>query len=357
MIGAELRTIAVLRALHLGDLLNSIPALRALRCRWPAARVTLLGLPGARHVAERFGGYIDDFVEMPAFPGLTAGVHAPNGALEFLREMQQRRFDLALQLTDNREISNSFVALLGARRSAGYYRDGEWCPDAASYMPWRDDEADSERCLRLLATLGAAARGTELEAPLTGADRHELMAVPAARDLARGQYVCIHPGARLPSRRWYPERFALVADELAARGFRIAVTGLKGEAAHARRMVQRMHGPAIDLVGRTTLGALTALIDGARLVVANDTGVRQIASARATPFVGVACGGDVRRSQRQGELERLLFADLPCQPCNHVRCPIGHACAHGVEPREVLAAANALLTSAATATARASYAA
>jgi ADP-heptose:LPS heptosyltransferase len=56
-----------------------------------------------------------------------------------------------------------------------------------------------------------------------------------------------------------------------------------------------MRAPAIDLVGKTTLGALTALIDGARLVVANDTGVRHVAAARGTPCIAVACGSDVRR--------------------------------------------------------------
>jgi ADP-heptose:LPS heptosyltransferase len=356
MIGAELRTIAVVRALHLGDLLDVVPALRALRSRWPAASVTLLGLPDARQFAERFGGYIDDFVELPAFPGLTEGVHEPKAVVAFLREMQQRRFDLALQLNDSGEVSNPFVALLGARRSAGFFRDGHWCPDGSRYLSWRDDEPDAERCLRLLDALGAAPSGTELEAPLTVTDLHDLAAVTGASDLAAGQYVCIHPGARRPSRRWYPERFALVADEIAARGFRIVVTGTAQELAHAGQMLLRMRAPAIDLVGRTTLGALTAVIDGARLVIANDTGVRQIAIARRTPSIGIACGSDVRRSQRRDEFQRLLFADVQCQPCSHVRCPVGHGCAHGVEVRDVLGAADELLSSAATA-ARESYAA
>jgi ADP-heptose:LPS heptosyltransferase len=344
VIGTELRTIVVLRALHLGDLLNAVPALRALRCRWPAASVTLLGLPSARQFAERFGSYIDDFVVLPAFPGLVEGIYEPQAVVNFLREMQQRRFDLALQLHDGGDVSNPFVALLGARRSAGFYRDGRWCPDAASYVVWRDDEADAERSLRLLAALGAASSGAELEAPLTAADEHDLAAVPAARVLARGEYVCIQPGARRPSRRWYPERFALVADELATRGFRIVLTGLAQEAVHARGVLLRMRAPAIDLVGRTTLGALTALIDGARLVIANDTAARQIAVARGTPCVGIACGSDVRRS-RPRDLQRLLFAGVPCQPCNHVRCPIGHGCAHGVEVRDVIEAADELISS------------
>lgn len=357
MIGTELGTIAVVRALHLGDLLNIVPALRALRRRWPAARVTLLGLPGLREAAERFDGYVDDFVELPPFPGLTERDHEPQAVMQFLREMQQRRFDLALQLNDSGEVSNPFVALLGARRNAGFFRDGQWCPDAASFLPWQDDEADVKRCLRLVAALGAAPSGAELEAPLTAADRRDLAAVPGGRDLARGEYVCIHPGARLPSRRWYPERFALVADEIAARGLRVVITGTADEAALARRVQLLMRASAIDLVGRTALGALTAVIDSARLVIANDTGVRQIAIARGTPCVGIACGSGVRHSQPHDALQRLLYADVPCRPCSHVRCPIGHTCAHGVEIRDVVGAADELLSLAATASGKASYAA
>ncbi len=337
------RTIAVLRALQLGDLLCAVPALRALRRRWPAARVTLIGLPWAREMVARFPAYLDDFLEFPGFPGFPERSYEPRAIVRFLREAQQRHFDLALQLHGSGEVSNPLVALLGAQRTAGYFREGHYCPDVTSFLPWRDDEHEVERGVRLLAALGAPACGAELEAPVLPADRQALASVAAARDLAPGEYVCVHPGAQLPSRRWYPERFAVIADELAARGLRVVVTGTAGEATLARAMTARMRGQVVDLVGQTTLGALTALIDGARLVVANDTGVRHIAAARGTPCVAIACGSDVQRWAAREPTQRLLHAEVECRPCAHVQCPIGHACAHGVESRDVLAAATDLL--------------
>jgi ADP-heptose:LPS heptosyltransferase len=337
------QTIAVFRALQLGDLLCAVPALRALRRRWPAARVTLIGLPWAREIVARFPAYLDDFMEFPGFPGLPERGYEPWSVVRFLREAQQRRFDLALQLHGSGEVSNPLVALLGAQRMAGYFREGQYCPDVASFLPWRADEHEAERGVRLLATLGAPPCGFELEAPVLPRDRQELAAVPAARDLAASRYVCVHPGAQLASRRWYPERFAVVADELAARGLRVVVTGTAGEATLAAHVTERMRGPAVNLVGQTTLGALTALIDGARLVVANDTGVRHIAAARGTPCVAVACGSDVLRWAPREPTQRLLHADVACRPCSYARCPVGHGCAHGVESREVLAAADELL--------------
>ena len=338
------RSIAVFRALQLGDLLCSVPALRALKRSWPAARVTLIGLPWARELAARFPGYVDEFMAFPGFPGLPESRFKPSDVVDFLRDAQARQFDLAVQLHGSGELSNPLVALLGARRTAGFFREGHYCPDRATYLPWRDDEPEIERGVRLIATaLGAAPCGHELEAPVLPADREELAAIAAHGPLARGGYVCVHPGAQLASRRWYPERFAVVADALAARGLVVVVTGTAGEAPLAQRVVERMRSPAVDLVGRTTLGALTALIDGARLVVANDTGVRHVAAARGTPCVAVACGSDVRRWPAREATQRLLHADVSCRPCLHARCPVGHACAHGVESREVLAAADELL--------------
>lgn len=344
------RSIAVFRALQLGDLLCAVPALRALRRGFPHAQITLIGLPWARELAARYPAYVDEFMEFPGFPGLPERRSEPAAVLEFLRTAQARHFDLALQLHGSGELSNPIVALLGAQRTAGFYREGAYCPDRRSYLPWRDDEAEVERGVRLLATLGVPPAGLELEAPVHVADRHELAAV-TKHVLSPKGYVCVHPGAQLASRRWYPERFAVVADALAERGLRVVVTGTAAEAELARKVMERMRSPALDLTGKTTLGALTALLDDARLLIANDTGVRHVAAARGTPCVAVACGSDVRRWPAGDALQRVLHADMPCRPCAHVRCPVGHACAHAVESRDVIAAADELLALAAAASA------
>lgn len=62
--------IAIFRALYLGDMLCSIPAVRAIRTAYPDAEIHLIGLPWQRDFVSPFDGYFNHFIEFPGWPDL-----------------------------------------------------------------------------------------------------------------------------------------------------------------------------------------------------------------------------------------------------------------------------------------------
>jgi ADP-heptose:LPS heptosyltransferase len=320
------RRVVVFRALQLGDMLCAVPALRALRAALPGSEVVLVGLPWAREFARRFGHLVDGFREFPGYPGLPEVPCAARRVPAFLAGLQAEGFDLAVQLHGSGVVSNPLVALFGARRVAGFYVPGQFCPDPETFLPYPDAGLEVRRLLKLTTFLGAPPAGEGLEFPLFEEDYRALSAIGGADSLRPGAYVCVHPGASVPQRRWPAGRFAAVARALAGRGLGVVLTGTAGEAHLTAEVARALPGGALDLAGRTGLGALGALLRGARLLVCNDTGVSHLAAALRLPSVVISTGSNPERwAPADGRLHRVLA---------HPR---------GVSPAEVIARAEDLL--------------
>ena len=320
------RRIIILRALQLGDLLCAVPALRALRAAFPSAEAVLVGLPWARAFVRRYAAYLDGFREFPGFPGLPERVPDVPGIPVFLAGIQCEAFDLALQLHGSGPFVNPLTLLFGARRAAWFYLPGDYCPDPQWFMPWPDHGLETRRLLGLMEFLGIPAHGEELEFPIGEEDRRFLARLAPFTECSSADCVCVHPGASVPQRRWPAKQFAAVADALAARGLRVVLTGSAGELKLTRQVQQAMRHPALDLAGCTDLGAVAALLEGARLLVCNDTGVSHLAAALGTPSVVISTGDNPGRwAPADGRRHRVLNRDA------------------GAEPRDVLRHADELL--------------
>ncbi len=286
-------SVAVLRALQLGDLLCAVPALRALRHALPEARITLVALPWAREFVRRFDRYVDGLLEFPGYPGLPETSWQPDEVVRFLSRAQEQHFDLVLQMHGSGSITNPLALLLGGRCTAGFFERNRFCP-GSSFFPYPESGPEPRRLLALLESLGIEPRGEELEFPLTVAD------LEAAGRLRRrhgldGAYACIHVGSRDPSRRWPPRAFGQAARWLASQGMRVVFTGTQEETDLVEAAMRRTSLPAINLAGRTGLGELAGLLRSARLLLCNDTGVSHLAAALRVPSVVVFTGSDPDR--------------------------------------------------------------
>jgi ADP-heptose:LPS heptosyltransferase len=283
-------SVAVFRALPgLGDFLCAIPALRALRRARRDVEISLIGLPGTEALAARFDTYIDRFEPFAGFPGLPDRRPDVARIPGFLAAMQSRAFDLVIQLHGRGDLTNSIVALFGARRTAGFHPEGELPDprlfDASLFLPWSESCSEIRQAMRLMAHLGWPSEDESLEFPV-GA---------GAAAWHGGPYVVIHPGASVASRRWSVAGFAAVADAVAGAGFDVVISGSEGERGIADALARTMHVSSHNLAGRTTLDELAVFLRGASLLVCNDTGVSHLAAALRVPSVVVFRDSSVER--------------------------------------------------------------
>ena len=339
--------VVILRALRLGDLICATPALRALRAALPNAQISLIGLPLAREFVRRCPS-LDAFLEFPGYPGIADQTVQPERTVAFLQRMQAGQFDLAIQLHGSGVFSNPFTRLLGARSTVGFTRAEETDLGLDFAIPYPTHGHEIHRLLTLTRALGAPDQGDAPALSMLPEDEVDLRRQPQLAPLVveGTPLIGVHPGAKVATRRWPPERFAAVADTLAAQyDANIVITGGADEwetCEIVRRQIHAAH--AINLAGQTSLGALAALLTHLRLFITNDSGPAHVATAIGTSSVvifGAAQAGDWAPLDTQRH--RALSVPMPCRPCILLECPIGYRCLQAISVDAVVAQAQTLL--------------
>jgi ADP-heptose:LPS heptosyltransferase len=238
--------LVVLRALGLGDLLTGVPALRALARAFPDHERVLLAPAALRPLVALMGDAVHVVTD-------TAGARR---LPDRLSESAPRRPDLAVNLHGRGPQSTDLLRDLAPRRLIAF----------GIQARWDDDEHDTARWCRLLGTAGIPCDPADLD-----------IAAPAGPAPHRGATV-IHPGATAPARRWPAERWAAVARAVPPP---VVVTAGPGE----ERLARTVAAESGAQVFAGDVGALAALVAGARRVLCADTGVAHLATALGTASV------------------------------------------------------------------------
>jgi ADP-heptose:LPS heptosyltransferase len=289
----RLDKIVLFRALQLGDMLCAIPAIRALHKAYPLAKITLVGLPWSRILLERFPAYFHSLIIFPGYPGFSEQPADKTSFPGFLEQVQQSKFDLALQMHGSGIISNPLVDLFAAKNVAGFYTKDNFCPDKNLFIEYPSNIHEINRHLHLMDFLGISEAGTELEFPILEQDKADFEQLELI--LKPKEYVIIHPGARDMARRWPPESFANVADYCSKQGLKVVITGTRDELEVVERVVQSMTCKPIVVAGKTSFGAVAVLIKNAAALISNCTGVSHIAAALKTKSIVVSLNPEPAR--------------------------------------------------------------
>jgi ADP-heptose:LPS heptosyltransferase len=308
-----LQRIGILHLNQIGDLLFSLPLLKALRQHAPEARIDSYVKPYLRELLD-VSGLVDGIIQRSG--GL-------RDTVSLIRQVRRNRYDLLISLSRSEECL-LIAALSGAKSKAGFTH-----PPLDRFLHVRETiegHNSWSNNARLLERLGVPVP----DSGYVGLLPREAYSGPGALP---DKYVVISPGAssRRQTKAWDPHRFAAVADALHDRRSLVPVLVGGADCRSCNNEILSAMQPCvreacIDLTGGVSLRQLSALLAGATLFVGIDSGVMHMASAHDVPLVALFGPSDPAFVAPHNRRSRIVRNDslecVPCylKPCDHCTC-------------------------------------
>jgi ADP-heptose:LPS heptosyltransferase len=342
------RNILAVRPDNIGDVVMLGPALRAVKETSPTAHITLLASPGGATAAPLLPWVDDVMVERVVWQDVGGRIpFDPDRERALIARLAERHFDAALIFTSFSQSPHTpayLCYLAGVPLRAGESKEfgGSALTDELRGAP--DEMHQVERNLRLVEHLGFVAGDRRMRVWLSDGDRAEARRLLEGIGIATDTpYVLLHPGASAQARRYPVERYGEVARLLHEHGRQTVVTGVERER-ELLQTIARVAPWTPQITGEQTLRSYAALIEGAALIICNDTLPMHLADALLTPAAVLYAGTELDEQWRpRFTRHTLLRRPTPCQPCYLFECPIGQPCL-AIPPDEVVRAAESLLS-------------
>lgn len=319
----ENSSVLFIRLRNLGEAVLDTANLRALKRYRPDLRVTTL--------VEAL--YTDLYAADPEVEaiGLSRGGGDRRSSLAarlgLVRELRRRRFAAAINLHGGPTSAQLTLASGAPRRvGAAHFRHGyaytERVPPAEQVLGRADlHTVESQFAwFKWLGLPGGEPGPTSLTvAPAARAAAAEKLRAAGVDPAA--PYAVLAPTNEFYTKRWPPDRYARVAEDLRARGLQAVLTGAPTAEQEAQiESVRAATSLALPALTTLTVGELVAAVAGARLFVGNDSGPAHIAAALKVPLVVLFGPASSVRWRPWRAPAALVQNDFPCNPCAMYTC-------------------------------------
>ncbi|HKW63861.1 MAG TPA: lipopolysaccharide heptosyltransferase II [Candidatus Acidoferrum sp.] len=324
-----------------GDAIMALPALRAVRSRFPEAEIALLARP---YVADIYREQ-EICNQLIAYESQTkhAGVL---GRERLAAELRAQKFDVALLL------QNAFNAAWLAWRAGiseriGYARDGRsFLLTKAIRVPKVGEIPPHEKfyymeLLRRVGWIDSLPDESFISLKVSKVSRkraEEFLTESGVRpDALR---IAVGAGASYGSAKcWPPSRFAELVNRLQSEtDADVILFGTATEAAVTRAIASELRRPPIDLTEKTSIAELPALLSQCHLFIGNDSGAMHVAAGVGLPVVAVFGPTDPHGTAPVTPRCTIVQQKPYCSPCFLRHCPTDHRCMRAVTPEMVEAA-------------------
>lgn len=335
------KRILVIKLSAVGDVILSIPSLRAIRDKFKEAEIKVIVGMKAKDILKNCP-YIDGIIVYD-YKNRDKGLKGFIKKGSLLRKMN---FDISIDLQNNRR-SRLLAATSLIPVRLGYDNRKFSVFLSRKVKPPKESLDPVSHQARLLGALRIPMENKALG--LWPSESDEEWADKFLEDawVNRGQpLIGVNPGAsiRWATKRWPVENFAKLCDMLAGRlGARILLTGAKEDTEIGKNIAGLCKSRPIIAIGKSTLMQLTSLIKRCNVFVTSDSAPMHMAAATDVSFVAIFGPTDPNRHLPPCKRCVVIRKELKCSPCYSPRCIIGLKCMKKITVEEVFKAAEQLL--------------
>lgn len=334
----EKQNILVIKISALGDVILSVPSLKSIRARYPAANIKVLVGIGAREVLDGCP-YINDVIVCD----MKDKDKGPAGLWRLGHKLREQCFDIVIDLQNSR--SSHMLAYLSLSPLRYGYDNGKWSfllnrkqKDDAPYL----DPLDHQ--FRTLRLAGIKPVDKILEMRPSEYDEKRADKFLADNWITPSQRIvglAVRASERWFSKNWPPSYIAQLCDRLAKElNIRVVLTGSKADDSLAAHICKLTRSKPVIAVGKTDIQELAALMRHFSVFVTPDSAPMHIASAMKVPMVALFGPTDNRRHLvHSGECLVICKSDeLRCGPCYKPACSRKVTCMRKITVDEVFEA-------------------
>jgi lipopolysaccharide heptosyltransferase I len=337
--------ILIIKLSAIGDVVQTLPALEAIKKTFPACAITWLVEEAAAGILEGHP-LIDELLVsrrkqwLRMLKNPRTAVHGVVHLFRFLRKLRGAHYDIAIDFQGLLK-SGVLIGLARAARKIGFDRTREF-----SYvflnerLPAYDIEKHAiERYLDVARYLGAQDPSPACTLPIERERSIMKQRVEALRQQGR-PLVAMNPVARWKTKLWPEKNFADLADRLVEDKNAVVVfTGSPDDRGVNERIVSMMREKAINWAGETTLKELAALASYSDLFITTDTGPMHLAAAAGAKVLALFGPTAPWRTGPYGPSHVVVRTGIECSPCFQRGCDDVH-CMKGITVEDVMAQIN-----------------
>jgi heptosyltransferase-2 len=323
----------------IGDAVLTLPAVAAIRATYPCAHIAVLVKPWVAEIYDLFSA-VDEVIIYES------KLDNPIGVFKLAHKLRQKKFEAAILLQN--AIEAAIIAFAaGIPLRAGYSSDGRGLLLTHSVKRTKEIRKihQIDYYLKMVKALGCVSVGRELHLE-TKINRFNAQSVWRKFIPEKDKVIIgIAPGATYgPAKRWFPDRFAAVADKLnESHSLQIILLGGKADGETAQEVQRLARTDLINLAGKTTLREAIYLISQCRLLISNDSGLMHIAGALNIPTVAIFGSTNHITTAPMGNMSAIVRQDVSCGPCLKEKCPEDFRCMKLISVENVFTAAQNLL--------------